>query len=101
MVARTLDYMMDFCKGTSNSPLLKNITDNQIKEFSDVYCELLNTVYKDVKSLGNRETDSYMLTAFYYKSKPIETDMDMSKGLSKKQMQKLAKKFGKRGKMRF
>ncbi|MFC1710574.1 signal recognition particle receptor subunit alpha [Nanoarchaeota archaeon] len=29
------------------------------------------------------------------------TDMDMSKGLSKKQMQKLAKKFGKRGKMKF
>ena len=28
-------------------------------------------------------------------------DMDLSKGLSKKQMQKLAKKFGKKGKMRF
>ena len=28
-------------------------------------------------------------------------DMDLSKGLSKKQMQKLAKKFGKKGKMKF
>ncbi len=74
----TLDYMMDFCKGTSKSPLLKKSTPEQMKEFSRVYCELLNTVYKDVQPLGSKETDSYILTAFYYKTKPVNTLLDES-----------------------
>lgn len=69
----TLDYMMDFCKGTSKSPLLKDVNDIQMIDFENVYCELLNTVYKEVHSLGNKKTSSYVCVAFYFKTKPMNT----------------------------
>jgi len=70
-----LDYMIDFCK-VQSSILLKNTMEEQIEKFQEVYCELLNTVYKDVKPLGFKETNSYIFTAFYYKNKPLKTLLD-------------------------
>lgn len=77
----TLDYMINFCKGTSKSPLLKEVNDTQMIDFENVYCELLNTVYKEVYSLGSKETSSYMCVAFYFKTKPSKTLLD-EEGLS-------------------
>ncbi len=72
----TLDHMMNFCKGTSKSPLLKDVNNTQMIDFENVYCELLNTVYKEVHSLGSKKTSSYVCVAFYFKTKPINTLLD-------------------------
>lgn len=91
----TLDYMMDFCKGTSKSPLLKNITENQVKQFEEVYCELLNSIYENIKSLDSHHTDSYQITAFYFKDKPIKSLFDDKRLLTDDMLSTLVNKGGK------
>lgn len=79
----TLDYMMDFCKGNKNSPLLNNATQNHIDEFQIVYCDLLNSMYNDFKPLNTFETDSFIGCSFYYKDKPSSVLLESSKELNK------------------
>ena len=68
-----LDYMLDFCKGKKNSPLLKKATDEQLQEYQKVFSNTLNTVYDDFKPCKTFESDSYIICSFYYKNKPLES----------------------------
>ncbi|CAA6820629.1 MAG: Unknown protein [uncultured Sulfurovum sp.] len=77
----TIKYMMNFCKGNKNSPILKNVTDKQLDEFQLVYCELLNSTYDDFKSLNSFETESFIGCSFYYKDKPKKILIENSKDL--------------------
>lgn len=79
----TLEYMMDFCKGNKNSPLLNNATQNHIDKFQKVYCDLLNSMYNDFKPLNTFETDSFIGCSFYYKDKPSSVLLESSKELNK------------------
>ncbi len=82
LINDTLDYMIDFCKGNKNSPLLFDVTTNQLKEFQAVYCDLLNSMYDDFKSLGTFETDSFIGCSFYFKDKPSSAILENSKDLN-------------------
>jgi len=77
----TLDYMMDFCKGNKNSPLLESVTKKQLEEFQLVYCDLLNSMYEDFKPLDSFETNSFIGCSFYYKNKPSSMLLESSKNL--------------------
>ncbi len=65
-----LDYMLDFCKGKKNSPLLKKATNRQLREYQNVFSDTLNTVYDNFKPYKIFESDSYIVNSFYYKNKP-------------------------------
>lgn len=77
----TMDYMMDFCKGNNNSPLLEAVTPSQLEEFQAVYCDLLNSIYNDFKVLNVFETESFSGCSFYYKDKPTKILLENSKEL--------------------
>lgn len=79
----TLDYMMDFCKGNNNSPLLETVTSSQLEEFKTVYCDLLNSIYSNFKPLNTFETESFSGCSFYYKDKPSKLLLENSKELDK------------------
>jgi hypothetical protein len=79
----TIDYMMNFCKGNQKSPILKDVTDKQLDEFQSVYCELLNSTYKDVKPLNTFNTESFIGCSFYYKDKPTSILLENSEELDK------------------
>jgi hypothetical protein len=78
-----MGYMMDFCKGNKKSPILENVTDKQLDEFQSVYCELLNSTYKDVTPLNTFNTESFIGCSFYYKDKPTSILLENSEELDK------------------
>lgn len=69
-ISDALDYMLDFCKGKKNSPLLNKVNQKELKEYQNIFCNTLNTIYDDFKPLELLETDSYIICSFYYKNKP-------------------------------
>ena len=90
----TMDYMMDFCKGNKNSPLLKNVTDKQLDEFQSVYCELLNSTYDDFKPLNSFKTESFIGCSFYFKDKPQKILIKNSKELDENLFSIINNKIG-------
>ena len=72
----TLDYMMDFCKGKKDTPLLKNSNDKQIEEYCTAYKEVLEGIYDNIKILDNYHTDLYQIVAFYFGDKPNKSIFD-------------------------
>lgn len=79
----TLNYMINFCKGNNNSPLLEAVTSSQLEEFQIVYCDLLNSIYNNFKPLNTFETESFSGCSFYYKNKPSKLLLESSKELDK------------------
>jgi len=81
-----LGYMLDFCKGKKNSPLLNNVNIEQLKEYQSIFSDTLNSIYDDFKAHNFFESDSYIVCSFYYKNKPQEplfkntklTDVDIN-----------------------
>ena len=69
----TLDYMLDYCKGKKNSPLLKKTNKNKMKEFSQVFCDTLNNIYDDFNPMDIIETESYYIAAFRYGKELLNT----------------------------
>lgn len=65
-----LNYMLDFCKGKKNSPLLNKVNNVQLEEYQNIFCDTINTIYDDFKPFNILETDSYVICSFYYKDKP-------------------------------
>ncbi len=78
----SINYMINFCKGNNESPLLKPTTKKQLKEFQSVYCELLNSTYDDIKPFEPFETDSFIGCPFYYKDKPTKNIFENTKELN-------------------
>ncbi len=78
----TLDYML---KPSLKSPILCDVTMYQIKEFQQVYCDLLNSTYDDFKPLNSFETESFIGCSFYFKDEPkrllIENSEELEQNL--------------------
>lgn len=69
----TLNYMMDWIKGTKNKLyILDEVSSSQLEDYQKVYCELLNSIYKEFKPLKIIPTEQFIVSIFYYKTKPSE-----------------------------
>jgi len=78
LVDDVLDYMLDFRRKGENSVAEKHVSDKQLKQYSETYCKVLNSVYKEFKPYKHWETDSFICFQFYYRDTPqiIEDNMD-------------------------
>ncbi len=74
LVDDCLDYILDFHRKGENSKAEKFVTKKELKKFSEIYCRLLNSVYKKFEPLDYIETDSFICQPFYHKNKPEITD---------------------------
>lgn len=80
----TLDYMIDWVKGKNELAVLCDVTENQIKQYQMIYCNLLNTMYNNYKPLSIVKTEQFIITSFYYKTKPkdyLKNDCDLDEKL--------------------
>lgn len=66
LVDDVLDYMLDFRRYGEKADSEKTVTHQQLSQFSNVYCKVLNSVYKNFKPYNHIETDSYICFPFYY-----------------------------------
>jgi len=66
LVNDVLDYMLDFRRYGEKAESEKTVTRQQLDQFSNVYCQVLNSVYKNFKPYDHLETDSYICFPFYY-----------------------------------
>ncbi len=78
LVDDVLDYMLDFRSIGEKSAAEKPVDDDQLNLFSEIYCKVLNSVYKEFKPYEPLKTDSFICFPFYYRDKPqiIEDSMD-------------------------
>ena len=75
LVDDVLDYMLDFRKKGETSVAEKPVDDYQLHQFSEIYCRVLNSVYKEFKPYKPLKTGSFICFPFYYKDKPqIKTE---------------------------
>ncbi len=75
LVDDVLDYMLDFRKKGETSVAEKPVNDHQLHRFSETYCRVLNSVYKEFKPYKPLKTGSFICFPFYYKDKPqIKTE---------------------------
>lgn len=66
----TINYMFDWIKGSKILAVLNNVTKSQLKIYQEIYCDVLNTMYKEYKPLEVLLTEEHIITSFYYKTKP-------------------------------
>ena len=66
LVNDVLDYMLDFRRYGEKAESEKTVTRQQLGQFSNIYCKVLNSVYKNFKPSDPLETDSYICFPFYY-----------------------------------
>jgi len=78
LVDDVLDYMLDFRSKGEKSVAEKPVDDGQLNQFSEIYCKVLNSVYKEFKPYKPLKTGSFICFPFYYRDKPqiIEDSMD-------------------------
>jgi hypothetical protein len=85
LVDDVLDYMLDFRRKGEKSITEKPVTESQLYKFSETYCRILNSVYKEFKSYKPLKTDTFICLPFYFRDKPeilrtgideIETDLN-------------------------
>ena len=62
--------MTDFCKHGEKSKILQKTNKDQLEQFGEVYCEVLNSVYKEFKPCKPMVTPSFICFPFYYGEKP-------------------------------
>ena len=75
LVDDVLDYMLDFRKKGETSVAEEPVDDYQLHQFSEIYCRVLNSVYKEFKPYKPLKTGSFICFPFYYKDKPqIKTE---------------------------
>ncbi len=65
-----LDYMLDFRLKGEKSVAEKAVNDLLLNRFAEVYCRILNSVYKKFKPHEPIKTDSFICYPFYYENKP-------------------------------
>jgi hypothetical protein len=78
LVDDVLDYMLDFRSKGEKSDAEKPVDDGQLNQFSEIYCRVLNSVYKEFKPYKPLKTETFICFPFYYKDKPqiIEDSMN-------------------------
>ncbi len=72
LVEDVLDYMLDFRGKGENSIAEKPVSGEKLDQFSDIYCKVLNSVYKEFRPYKplKAKTGSFICLPFYYKDKP-------------------------------
>ena len=71
VVDDTLEYLLPFRREHARlTKVEKKPTDNQLKEFGDVFLQVLNSVYEDYKSGQWLETSSHIIYPFYWGEAP-------------------------------
>jgi len=70
LVDDVLDYMLDFRRNGEKSVGERPVDDHQLHQFSETYCRVLNSVYKEFQPYKPLKTDSFLCFPFYYKDKP-------------------------------
>ena len=70
LVDDVLDYMLDFRSKGEKSVAENHVDDGQLNQFSEIYCKVLNSVYKEFKPYKHWETDSFICFQFYYRDTP-------------------------------
>ena len=70
LVDDVVDYMLEFHRNGENSKVMKKVNPQQLEEFSEIYCRILNSVFKDFKPMKPTETDSFVCFPFFLKEKP-------------------------------
>lgn len=70
LVDDVLDYMLDFRRKGEKSDGEKPVDNHQLEQYSEIYCKVLNSVYKEFKPHEPLKTGSFICFPFYYKDKP-------------------------------
>jgi hypothetical protein len=70
LVDDVLDYMLDFRRKGEMSVAEKPVDDYKLHQFSEIYCRVLNSVYKEFKPHEPLKIGSFICFPFYYKDKP-------------------------------
>lgn len=60
----------DSLKTTDKSILSQETSDKDLRKFSQVYCQILKSVFKSIKPFQHFETDLYICLPFYFGEKP-------------------------------
>jgi len=60
LIDDVLDYMLDFRKKGETSVAEKPVDDYQLHQFSEIYCRVLNSVYKEFKPHEPLKTGSFI-----------------------------------------
>jgi len=68
----TLDYWLDYSTGikTNDLPLFNEASPEQLKQFAEAFCNILNSVYEDFHPHRPIETDNFICFPFYIGEKP-------------------------------
>ncbi|GCC51271.1 SAM-dependent methyltransferase [Chryseotalea sanaruensis] len=65
------NHLLEFRRyGETSQIATKNVTRNDLLEYADVYCKVLNSVYSNLKYSDPLETNSYICFPFYFNKKP-------------------------------
>jgi type I restriction-modification system DNA methylase subunit len=70
LVDDVLDYMLDFRRKGEKSVIEEPVSQEQLNQFAETYCRILNSVYKKFKAHQPIRSDSFICFPFYYKNKP-------------------------------
>jgi len=66
-----VQHLVEFRRNGEKSEIaLLNASTQNLSDFGDTFCEVLNSVYKSVKPFQTFETDSYICFPFYFGEKP-------------------------------
>lgn len=89
-----VQYLLEFRRNGEKSKIaVQNASDQNLLEFGNVFCEILQSVFKTIKPSQYFETDSYICFPFYFGEKPT-IDFSISEK-AKEHIEQLAhKNFG-------
>lgn len=86
-----IEHLVEFRRNGEKSRIaIYNVSDQQLLEFGETFCKVLQSVFKSIKSFQYFETDSYICFPFYFGEKP---NIDFSnKELAEKHIEHLVQK---------
>ena len=70
LIDDVLDYMLDFRRRGENSNAVKPVSKEELTQFGEIYCKILNSVYHQFKPSKPIETRSFVCLPVYYGEKP-------------------------------
>lgn len=65
------DYLVDFCRSGENAKVLSETNEDDLRGFGEMYCEVLNPVYKQFRPLEPISIDSFICYPFCYGDAPL------------------------------
>lgn len=79
----TINHITEFFRSGENSKLMIKTDKNDLENFGDIYCSILNSVYKDEKKefkvLNFEQKSNFVIYSFYYGSEKPKVNFDYVK----------------------